>query len=216
MREETGGKMKMALAPATKLTWDNNLGLGYYPVELTGQYDRKYWETYVKYRSSPIAEALMKARTDLVGRLYGDAQVVDIGIGSGHFIETRKAKTFGYDVNPVAISWLVERDLWWDPYARDPDAITCWDSLEHLARPEALVRCVKNMIFISIPIFLDPDHVIRSKHYKPNEHFWYFTRDGLAEWMRRYGFSLVEENHMETNLGREDIGTFVFKRICWR
>jgi hypothetical protein len=158
----------------------------------------------------------MKARSDLVNRLYGDAQVVDIGIGSGHFIESRKVSTFGYDVNPVAIRWLLERDLWWDPYARDPDAITCWDSLEHLARPETLVRCVKNMIFISIPIFLDPDHVIRSKHYKPNEHFWYFTRDGLTEWMRRYGFSLVEENHMETNLGREDIGTFVFKRICWR
>lgn len=201
---------------ATELKWDDTLGVGYYPVELVGQYDQSYWNRYVSYKSSSIAEALMKARADLVTRLYGNAPLVDIGIGSGHFIETRGGATYGYDVNPVAIRWLLDKNLWKDPYAVDPEAVACWDSLEHMSRPEALVRCVRSMIFLSIPIFLDPDHVIRSKHYKPSEHFWYFTRDGITQWMRRYGFSLVEENHMETNLGREDIGTFVFKRICWR
>ena len=199
-----------------KLTWDDSLGVGYYPVELVGQYDKKYWDRYHSYRSNAIADSLMKARADLVGSIYGNAPLVDIGIGSGHFMEKRGAQTFGYDVNPMAIKWLLERNLWWDPYAVDPEAISCWDSLEHISRPEALVRCVKSMIFISIPIFADPEHVMRSKHYRPDEHFWYFTRDGLINWMRRYGFSLVEENRMETNLGREDIGTFVFKRICWR
>lgn len=200
----------------TKLTWDGNLGVGYYPVELTGQYNQTYWDNYVKYKSSPIAETLMKARVDLVGRLYGNGPLVDIGIGSGHFLETRGGGTYGYDVNPVGIRWLLDRDLWWDPYARDVDVVSCWDSLEHMARPEALIRCVKSMIFLSIPIFIDPEHVLRSKHYKPSEHFWYYTRDGLMQWMKKYGFSMVEENRMETNLGREDIGTFVFKRICWR
>lgn len=199
-----------------KFTWDDSLGVGHYPVELVGQYDKAYWERYVSYRSNTIAKALMKARVDLVERLYGDEPIVDIGIGSGHFIDTRKALTYGYDVNPVAIRWLVDKNLWWDPFARDPEAIACWDSLEHLSRPENLVRNVKSMVFMSIPIFIDPDHVMRSKHFRPDEHFWYFTRDGLIEWMRRYGFSLIDENRMETNLGREDIGTFVFKRICWR
>lgn len=208
------GEKNVSRSP--KLTWDNNLGIGHYPVELVGQYNKAYWDNYVSYRTSPIADALMKARTDLVQRLYGDAPLVDIGIGSGHFVESRGPETFGYDVNPMAIRWLIDKNMWWDPYAKDPEAVSCWDSLEHMARPEALVRCVKSMIFLSIPIFFDPDHVIRSKHFKPNEHFWYFTRAGLTEWMRQYGFSLVEENHMETNLGREDIGTFVFKRICWR
>lgn len=201
---------------ATQFTWDDEQGFGYYPVELVGQYDQAYWDRYVSYRSSPIAEALMKARVDLVARLYGGAALVDIGIGSGHFLEARGSDTMGYDVNPVAIRWLLDKNLWWDPYARDPEAVSFWDSLEHIRRPEALVRCVRNMIFLSIPIFTDPEHVLRSKHYKPQEHLWYFTRDGLMLWMRKHGFSLVEENRMETNLGREDIGTFVFKRICWR
>lgn len=196
-----------------KLSWDDAIGVGHYPVELAGQYGKAYWDRYASYKSSPIADALMKARVNLVGRLYGDAPIVDIGIGSGHFIESRKAMTYGYDVNPIAIRWLIDRDLWWDPFARDPEAIACWDSLEHLSRPETLVRNVKSMIFLSIPIFLSLDHVIRSKHYKPDEHFWYFTRNGIINWMHRYEFDLVEDSQMETNLGREDIGTFVFKRV---
>lgn len=176
-----------------------------------GQYDKAYFEKYVSYRQNTIGEKLMKARVDLVAK-HASGDVVDIGIGSGHFIDVRGRGTFGYDVNPVAIQWLLDRGLWWDPYFRDPDVVTCWDSLEHMSRPEAFVRCVTGAIFVSIPIFTDLKHIMRSKHYRPDEHFWYFTRDGLVGWMRRLGFSLLEENKMETDLGREDIGTFVFNR----
>jgi hypothetical protein len=195
------------------IKWNEHLGIGTLDVNIKEtQYDRAYWEKYVSYRTNPIGEKLMKARADLVGKYTLDGIVVDIGIGSGHFIDTRSGKTFGYDVNPVAIRWLLDRDLWWDPYFRNPGIVTCWDSLEHMSRPEALVRCVSGMIFVSIPIFTDLKHVMRSKHYRPDEHFWYFTRDGLVGWMGRHGFGLLEENWIETDLGREDIGTFVFKR----
>ena len=193
------------------IKWDESLGFGTLEFSVKAdQYDLAYWDKYVSYRSNPIGEKLMKARADLVGK-YTEGDVVDIGIGSGHFIDVRKSRTFGYDVNPQAIRWLLDRGLWWDPYFRDPDAITCWDSLEHMNRPDALVRCAKNLIFVSIPIFMDAGHAARSKHYRPDEHFWYFTRNGLVGWMKRYGFQLLEENKMETDLGREDIGTFVFK-----
>lgn len=195
------------------LKWDENLGIGTLPANVSEvQYDRAYWDKYVSYRSNAIGKKLMMARADLVAKYAGDEDVVDIGIGSGHFIDVRKGKTFGYDVNPVAIRWLLDRSLWWDPYFRDPDHVTCWDSLEHMARPEALVRCVRTTVFVSIPIFRDADHAMRSKHYRPDEHFWYFTRDGLVGWMGRHGFRLSEENQMETDLGREGIGTFVFRR----
>lgn len=195
------------------LKWDESLGIGTLPVNISeAQYDRAYWDKYVSYRSNAIGEKLMKARVDLVSKHVGDEEVVDIGIGSGHFIDVRKARTFGYDVNPVAIRWLLDRSLWWDPYFRDPDHVTCWDSLEHMARPDAFVHCVKKTAFVSIPIFTDEGHIRRSKHYRPDEHFWYFTRDGFVGWMRRHGFCLLEESRMETDLGREDIGTFVLGR----
>lgn len=194
------------------LKWDEGLGIGRLEVDIKETpYDRAYFDKYVGYKSNPIGERLMKARADLVLK-YTDGDVVDIGIGSGHFIDVRKGRTFGYDVNPVAIRWLLDRSLWWDPYFRDPDHVTCWDSLEHMARPEAFVRCVKKTVFVSIPIFTGKSHVKRSKHYRPDEHFWYFTRNGFVGWMCRQGFDLLEENGMEIDLGREDIGTFVFRR----
>jgi hypothetical protein len=204
----------MAIDPEkmTAFRWNLSLGYGYCAEERPGQYNREYWDRYVSYRTSPIAKTLMKVRADLVRRCYGDGPLVDVGIGSGHFLETRGPETFGYDVNPIGVRWLLDRDLWWDPYARDPEAVTCWDVLEHMKRPEHLVACVRKVLFISIPIFRDEKHVLQSKHWKPGEHHYYFSREGLIRWIWTYGFKLVEENRMECQLGREDIGTFVFER----
>lgn len=196
------------------LVWSDQRGVGYYPVVQNGQYDEAYWENYQKYRNSPIAEALMDARVSLVSTHAPGQPVVDIGIGSGHFIETRKGVTYGYDVNPTAIRWLLDRDLWWDPYARDPEHVTCWDTLEHMSRPDAFVERVRKTLVVSVPVFVDLAHVVASKHFKPNEHYFYWTRDGLVSWLRAMNFELVAENEMETELGREGIGTFVFKRIA--
>jgi hypothetical protein len=54
--------------------------------------------------------------------------------------------------------------------------------------------------------------VLRSKHFRPTEHCWYFTRPGLVFAMKLCGFVLVSESNIETELGREDIGTFAFRR----
>lgn len=200
--------------PGASLRWDEHLGLGYYPVLLApGFYGREYWDRYVAYRANSMSGPLVKTRAALVERHCGPSTLVDIGIGSGHFIEDRSGATYGYDVNPIAIRWLLDRGLWWDPYARPPEAVCCWDSLEHMDRPELLVSRVARFVFISIPIFTGRDHALASKHFKPREHFWYFTREGLIRWMDRLGFTLLEANESETDLGREDIGTFAFKRV---
>lgn len=194
------------------LIWYEELGYGYYPVALNGQYGQAYFENYQNYRCSPIAGDLMKARVALVQKYCLDGPVVDIGIGSGHFIDSRKAKTYGYDVNPCGIRWLLDRNLWFDPFAQSPDAVTCWDTLEHMERPDLFLDRVRKFFFTSIPIFEDAAHVLRSKHFKPNEHIWYWTRSGFLRWMQARGFSCAEENCMELELGREDIGTFVFRK----
>jgi len=217
----------MTTAVADRLKWFGDLGYGYLPAQSNGIYDGAYWDKYQEYKSSPIADSLMKARVELVEKHTPGLRVVDIGIGSGHFLEQREmalhptrelfkvekdCRTFGYDVNPHAIRWLLDRGLWWDPWAHDPDVVTFWDSFEHLPRPHDLVARVRAMIFVSLPIFRDRDHVLASKHFKPGEHLWYFTRPGFVTHMKRLGCSLIDENQMESELGREEIGTFVFKK----
>lgn len=93
------------------LIWYEELGYGYFPVELNGQYDQAYFDKYQSYKSNSIAETLMAARTALVDKYCGDGPAVDIGIGSGHFIEARNGVTYGYDVNPAGIRWLLDKGL---------------------------------------------------------------------------------------------------------
>lgn len=195
------------------LLWYPRKGFGFYPVMSGNPYDSGYFEKYRGYAGTPRGQALTKARVDLVQKHIGRELVVDIGIGCGHFIESRGSDvTRGYDVNPEAIRWLLERGLWADPYFQDPANASCFDSLEHMSRPEHFVERVRSFLFLSIPIFDGPAHVSRSKHFRTDEHYFYFTKPGLISWMADLGFGLVDENSMEQDLGREDIGTFVFKR----
>ncbi|MGH8897001.1 MAG: class I SAM-dependent methyltransferase [Egibacteraceae bacterium] len=197
------------------LVWNEALGRGYYPVQSDGQYDKAYWSRYAGYTGTPAERELNLRRVALVEKHAPGQTVVDIGIGAGHFILARAPhSTYGYDVNPRAVRWLVESGLWFDPWARDPDIVTTWDALEHLSRPEHLVVRVRKLMFVSIPIFTGLDHILRSKHFRKDEHFVYFTRDGFVAWMGAHGFTLRDENTMEVDVGREDIGTFVFARTA--
>lgn len=198
------------------LVWLPERGMGYYPVPLDdAPYDADYFAKYQTYAGSDIGRSLNAYRVALVDK-YVSADVVDIGIGCGTFIEARgTARTKGYDINPAGVVWLKDRGLYVDLYASEGvDAITCWDSLEHIPEPHKLLSRVKRYVFVSIPIFEGPDHVLASKHYRKDEHLWYFTHGGLIRWMAGYGFGLIESDDGETKAGREGIGTFVFKRVA--
>jgi Methyltransferase domain len=156
----------------------------------------------------------MRARFNFVEQHYRGT-LIDVGIGSGAFIELRRDRrrtTYGYDVNPAGIAWLEERALLVDPYLVSFDALTLWDVLEHMPDFQSLLANVSEWLFVSLPIFRDAEHALRSKHFRSDEHYWYFTRDGLVAAMKMCGFALVTESVIETELGREDIGTFAFRR----
>jgi Methyltransferase domain len=159
----------------------------------------------------------MQARCNFVEQHYRGA-LVDVGIGSGAFIEARRSRhrtTYGYDVNPAGLAWLEQRMLLVDPHLVSFDAVTLWDVLEHIPDFQSLLANVKDWVFTSLPIFRDAEHALGSKHFKPEEHYWFFSRDGLVFAMKLCGFALVSESKVETELGREDIGTFAFRRE-WR
>ena len=67
-------------------------------------------------------------------------------------------------------------------------------------------------MFISLPIFNNLSHVLSSKHFRRNEHFWYFTHDGLVHWFSENGFDFIEFTNEETKLGRDGILTYAFRR----
>lgn len=193
------------------LIWCPEKQMGFHPREPIS-YESDYWNKYLVMDDTEMGDALTKARCDLVN-FYNKGLVVDIGIGGGKFVSAMGESGFGYDVNTQAIDWLVESGRFVDPYANRVNSICCWDSLEHIPNPEALIEQVDNFVFVSIPIFNDPNTVTQSKHYRPGEHIWYWSDFGLIKWFENLGFINVEKNNIETVIGREDISTYVFRRV---
>lgn len=191
-----------------RLQWLPSEGLGF--CDVTGfSYDAAYWKKYRELDDSECGAKLTAARLELVARHWA-GNVVDVGIGGGRFVRERGC--MGYDVNPHAVRWLRDGKRFRDPYQQPIDAATFWDSLEHIADPAALLQSVRRWVFVSIPIFRNADEVLRSKHYKPGEHVWYFTKDGFLRFMERFGWRCEEVNAAEIAAGREDILSFAFTR----
>lgn len=202
--------MTHALPPGLTdcLLWSEELGMGWHgrrPMDYSGP----YFEKYQALDATPMGAALTKARLHLVRRHFA-GQVVDIGIGGGRFVT--EAEAMGFDVNVEAVAWLKARERYYNPYKHHAEAITCWDSLEHIPEPERLLDHVGEWVFVSMPIYKDQAHCLASKHFKPGEHCWYFTHDGLTRWFDCQGFACVEYNDIESQLGRDGITSFAFRR----
>ncbi len=178
-------------------------------------YDKYYFEDYVRKEKSDIAIKLNAGRTSITQKYCNS--ILDIGIGSGEFIKSCNIVAYGFDINNVAVKWLRENQIYRDPYNTMPevDGLTFWDSIEHIPNPGDLLSRIRSgyYVFISIPIFSDLLKVRDSKHYKVNEHYYYYTAKGLITYMKDSGFNLIELSDQETKAGRESILTFVFQKI---
>jgi len=197
-----------------EIHWDDRLKVGWYPITQEEDYGEDYFQKYVGYEGSAVEASLNNFRSQFVDMHYRGA-VVDIGIGCGTFINRRgRLNTSGYDVGSKSISWLKDQDLWTDPYeCSSVSAITCWDSLEHIRDYRPLLSKVSKWAFMSVPIFVDCYHASRSKHFRPEEHWWYFTNDSIVSMMALHGFKLVSQSSMEQVIGREDINCYAFSRV---
>lgn len=192
--------------------WSPSKGQGFHtrPAML---YGGEYFANYQKLDATKMGGLLTKARVELVKKYLNPAEVVDIGIGGGRFVE--ESQGMGYDVCPDAVKWLQSTYSYCDPYgSEEVRAITCWDSLEHIPEPEKLLERVKEWLFVSIPICETASEWIESKHMKPGEHIHYFSLQGFIRWCGEQGFECQEVNWAETELGREGIASFAFKRVA--
>ena len=195
-----------------RLQWLEDIGIGYYHVT-DDPYGAEYFDNYAKLADTDIGRRLNAARVSMLFRHWGDPSgVVDIGIGAGTFVEAANIK--GFDINPVGVAWLKERGRFHDPYAEPVDVAVFNDSLEHILNPAPLLANVRHRVLVSVPIFRDVEHVLRSKHFKPSEHAWYFTERGFLWFMDAHGWKVVETNDYESVIGREDIKSFAFARAA--
>lgn len=180
-------------------------------------YDAAYMLKVAAYEGGAIAQAVNAGRCAMLARhLPAGASLLDVGAGTGEFVRAAVNAGFaakGFDVMLPAIERLKAEEL----YAEDPyqfDAVTLWDTIEHMEDPELMLRAVRKgaHLFASVPVFDDLKHIRQSKHYRPGEHLYYWTARRFIDWMALYGFRLLEKSTHETAAGRESIGAFAFCR----
>lgn len=199
----------------TELIWLPEKEIGWYPV-INTHYDDEYFNEYIRREHTEIGDCLNRFRVNFVNS-YTKSLVLDIGIGCGTFIKKRD-NCVGYDICPKATYLLQKKGLFFNPYNNKEDwkrikGVTFFDSLEHIEWPELILKNItQQFVFISIPIFRDISHIMKSKHFKKNEHYIYFTEHSLIEFMMHYEFKLLEKRDDEIRCGREDIMSYVFRR----
>lgn len=189
-------------------------------------YDQNYFDKYVSYEKTPISRRLLRFRSKLVAKYCGEEPVLDIGIGSGSFVKYHKAKkVYGFDICETAIEWLKKQRSYTNPWiVTKPDikGYCFWDSFEHIVQPSIILSGIGSgtYVFISMPIIPDDSQIgsmedlamwmYQWKHFRPNEHVHYWTAGGLKRYMKNLGFSFVAKKDGEVDIGRQDIGSFVF------
>lgn len=194
-----------------RLTWLPEVGIGYYAV-LPGEAP-DYFQHYAALEHSDIAKRLTQVRVEMLRRHWDrPGTVLDVGVGAGTFVDALP-DCKGFDIQPAAVRWLQARGAFVNPYT-DPVQVACfWDSLEHIPDPAAILANVQRYAMVALPIFDDAAHVLRSKHFKPSEHCWYFTQGGLLTFMAAHGWRVLEINDYETKIGREGIKSYAFERV---
>ena len=219
------------------LNWIEPAGLGFFDVdaylaeECEGRahiYDEAYLANYAGLADTPIGSALNRFRADLAcahaappsGASPGRCRILDVGIGDGAFLRVLRSclrspsyVLQGVDINPAAVAYLEERSqLGSLDEPQFYDLVTFWDSLEHFRDPRVPLRAARDIALVSLPTFASADGAIRSRHFKPEEHFWYFSDVAFTRFADQEGFDVIDLLRTETALGRDGISTFVLKR----
>lgn len=205
------------------LIWNKTYDYGYFPCDvwlehnsLPSPYDQAYIDKYLGYEETTMGGAINKVRLSLVER-YTTGMLVDIGIGSGSFVKYRNyhypSTTFGYDITGIdKVEELIGANRYVCPLRTEVLDATFWDSLEHMKDPAQVLCRVHRYAFFTIPVFTSLEQARESKHFWPEEHYYYWTRESFETYLGRHGFVVLEINDAECNLGREEVLSFACKR----
>jgi hypothetical protein len=156
-------------------------------------YDQEYLDKYKELAKTELGQKIYKTRWDLIKKYIKQGTLVDYGCGPNAFNNAgpKEFEKYGYDVNPN----VKFPDLPYQPW----DIVTFWDSLEHIPDFYDVIRLFKaKWLFISTPNLesvITP--VTEWKHYRPEQHIFYFDKYSLRIILKALDYEIIEINHEE-------------------
>jgi hypothetical protein len=144
-------------------------------------YDDEYFKERHRYEKTYIYKKIKQECIKLVDA-FCEEQVLEVKIGDTNIMKKVRKSTY--------------------------DGITFWDSLDRLQNPGEILWSVllDVFVFVSIPIIKDLSEIQSTEHFKPNERYYYFTKDGLVYYFEQLNYNLIQIDELaETYL-------FVFQK----
>jgi hypothetical protein len=168
-------------------------------------YNIKYWDIMLR-QNSETAKMISDIRWNFVKEINPKI-VLDYGSGPGWF---RCYAPKGIEVDTFDTAPWPQTGLRHDRY----DLITFWDVIEHFKDLDKELKILlhhANVIALTVPIKPKRQDLSTWKHYKPNEHFQYFTDQSLDKILNDYGFQRIKYGNIECP-PRTDITSYLYKR----
>jgi SAM-dependent methyltransferase len=179
-------------------------------------YGEEYFQKYASYAQTDLGYKINTFRKNYVEIFSRKGEILDYGCGYGTCISSDSSgRWFGYDINPYVVSHLGSRFV--DSSRVGLFNTVCFfDSLEHIQGFRDVLSVIKEgaIVVITIPCCSpwNPAVLKNWRHWRPGEHFLYSSSVGFVSYMGFSGFSLVDENKIESSIGRHDILTFCFEK----
>jgi len=170
------------------------------------EYNIDYWDKMIR-QNSPTAKQISKVRWNFV-RPAKAKRVLDFGSGPGFF---RAFRPVGIEVDTFDINPYPQTGILHEVY----DLITFWDVMEHFEDLEEFFKKIDasgaKYVALTIPVMKEGLDLMSWKHYKPGEHFHYFSEEELIKVFKDKNFRVVRSGFPECP-PREDILSVLLKK----
>lgn len=195
--------------------------------DLPEVYGDSYWKSdspkthgYADYASdAPLYLKTFRRRMRFVQRWLPDgSRVLDMGCAAGFFLRVMAEN--GYDVQGIELSpaiaahareQLGDDHIWVGTFDSVPDdhptiargsydLVTMWDVIEHIAKPQDLLKQARAMLKPGGMLILETQNVAsrfatllgsRWQHYKHQEHLYHFNPQSIRKMLGQCGFEVV-------------------------
>lgn len=170
-------------------------------------------------------EAMSYLRLGIIAREMGydaltGANVIELGPGSGVMMEVMRRHCRGVDGFDLAKTEhsTISHD---QAIGRRWTLLVACDVLEHFPKLESLFDYNFDWAYLSTPCrpeAVDWNELAGWRHFKPDEHLWYFSRDELAKWFEQHGYEVRYAGHAEDLIrdrwdrSKGNISSYVIKR----
>lgn len=188
------------------------------------QIDRQPFEYTSDYAESQSTNIEMSyLRLGVIAREMGfealtDSRVLELGPGTGCMMEVMRRHCLsvdGFDIAPTD-HVTIDQD---EARRRHWDLLIACDVIEHMPDINSIFDYTFDWAYISTPCRPDDiDLLANWRHFRPNEHLWYFTRDELSRWFDAKGYEVKYAGHVEDLIRprwdreKPNISSFVIRR----